>query len=213
MTLAPSPIGFKTRQSLQMSCYSLWQQSSLYISRDQSGTLHWCRAPLTPWRSTYLHNIADKTLRGYCEVSHSSDTQTLIRHMHAETHRYVKWMQIVPRQVDISAGVHGAHTLVSLRSSKQLLPFPESRKKRLTLHRIYLPTSWKAVSKPFVSFLCNYLNPRRIWEGFEGNALLEWVVQGRHWQYLLKVKGNFFQSSLSQTVWPKLYTVVVCSPS
>lgn len=86
------------------------QKGSLYISKDQSGSLDWCKAPLTAWWSTYLHSITDNTPWEYCEVSQSSDIQTQLQHMHAETHRYIKWMQIVQSQVNMSMSMHSAHT-------------------------------------------------------------------------------------------------------
>lgn len=58
-----------------------------------------------------------------------------------------------------------------------------NKEKSFALHRIHQPTSWKVHSKPLVFLLCNYLNPQRSWEGFEGSTLLECVVQRRHWRY------------------------------
>lgn len=129
--------------------------------------------------------------------------------MHAKTHRCVKWMQIVQRQVNRSMSMHSAHTHfpVYLKGVAVLL---WDRGKKVS-HCTASTCQQVGKSSPslFVFLLCNYLNPRRIWEGFEGNMLSECVVQRRHWQCLLKVKGNSFQSSLSQTVWPKLYGCVV----
>lgn len=59
--------------------------------------------------------------------------------------------------------------------------------------------------EPSRFFLCNYFYSS---ENFE-NTLSECIVQGRRWHYLLKVEWISPEKTLSQTVWPQLYSPVL----